>query len=83
MLGEKIVLRENTTIAQVLNAWPQTVPFFIQHRMDCIGCPVASFCTVQEASQHYDLDLQGDLQRLVVGRNVKKVFFLDIGRNTG
>ncbi|MBI4730684.1 MAG: DUF1858 domain-containing protein [Chloroflexi bacterium] len=64
MLGEKIILQESTTVARVLEAWPQTISFFIQHRMDCVGCPVASFCTLEETAQHYEMDLKGLLREL-------------------
>jgi hybrid cluster-associated redox disulfide protein len=64
MLGERIILQGSTTVAQVLNSWRQTVPFFMEHRMNCIGCPVASFCTLDEVAQHYEMDIQEFVQDL-------------------
>ncbi len=64
MFDEKITIQGSTTVAEVLDAWPQTVPFFMQHRMDCIGCPVATFCTLEETAQHYGMDLKELLTEL-------------------
>jgi len=32
--------------------------------MNCIGCPVASFCTLDEVAQHYEMDIQEFVQDL-------------------
>ena len=64
MLIEKIIIQEDTIVAEVLDTWPQTIPFFIKHRMDCIGCPMASFCALEEVAQHYELNLHELIQEL-------------------
>jgi hypothetical protein len=49
----------------VLRQLPQAAHIFITYHTDCIGCSLANYCTLEEVSQHYHLDLQrliADLQ---------------------
>jgi len=49
----------------VLRQLPPAAHIFISYHTDCIGCSLAHFCTLEEVSQHYRLDLQrliADLQ---------------------
>jgi hybrid cluster-associated redox disulfide protein len=57
-------LQKDSTVGQVMDTWPQTAPFFLEQRMGCIGCSMASFCTLEEASEHYALDLGTLIQGL-------------------
>jgi hybrid cluster-associated redox disulfide protein len=45
------------TVAEVMARWPQTVPYFFRCRMACVGCPIAPFETLAEATAVYGLDL--------------------------
>lgn len=45
------------TVAHVLHRWPQTIPVFMRHRMACVGCSLAAFGTLEEATRVYGLDL--------------------------
>ncbi|MBM3150684.1 MAG: DUF1858 domain-containing protein [Chloroflexi bacterium] len=47
----------STTVARVLETWPQAIELFLKYNTDCVGCPVAPYCTLEEAAQHYDLEL--------------------------
>jgi len=53
-----------TTVSEVMRAWPETVEVFIHHRMACVGCAMAPFCTVGEAALAYQIDQQAFLREL-------------------
>jgi hybrid cluster-associated redox disulfide protein len=43
------------TVADIMDRWPQAVPVFLAHRLDCVGCPMAPFETLAEVIDIYDL----------------------------
>lgn len=45
----------NSTIAEVLACGSPASEVLIKYRTDCVGCPMAAFCTIQEAIDLYDL----------------------------
>ena len=45
------------TIADVQTQWPKTAVVFKQHAVSCLGCELASFCTLTEAAAHFKLPL--------------------------
>jgi hybrid cluster-associated redox disulfide protein len=49
----EIKLNLQTSVAELLQAFPQVIPVFISHRMACVGCSMASFDTLDEASSNY------------------------------
>lgn len=40
----------------MLDRWPTTASVFLEHRMLCVGCPIAPFHTVIDACLEYELD---------------------------
>jgi hybrid cluster-associated redox disulfide protein len=52
------------TVAEVMDRWPQTIPFFFRYRMACVGCPIAPFETLAEVVAIYGLDLNRFLNEL-------------------
>jgi hybrid cluster-associated redox disulfide protein len=61
-------LLSNFTVAEVMDRWPQTVPFFFRYRLACIGCPIAPFETVAEVAAIYGLNLNrflGELEQTI------------------
>lgn len=47
---------ETLIVGEVMNAFPETVPVFIDRRMACPGCVMAPFMTVREAALEYAQD---------------------------
>ncbi len=43
------------TVADIMDRWPQCVPIFLSHALDCVGCPMASFETLGEVIEIYQL----------------------------
>jgi hybrid cluster-associated redox disulfide protein len=53
-----------TLVADVLAHSPQVIPLFFQNRLACVGCPMESFCTLEDVCEQYGLDLDLFLQSL-------------------
>lgn len=56
------------TVDQVMKRWPASIRVFIDFRMSCVGCPIASFHSVEEAGREHAVDvvaLLDALQRVV------------------
>lgn len=49
-------ITKDTIIADVLKLDPETVPFFLEIGMHCLGCPSASGETVEEACAVHGVD---------------------------
>jgi hybrid cluster-associated redox disulfide protein len=44
------------TVDQVMNRWPASIRVFMDFRMGCVGCPIATFHSIDEASREHDID---------------------------
>jgi len=40
-------------LADLMAAWPETIPVFVRHRMHCIGCPISPFHTIVDVCAEY------------------------------
>jgi hybrid cluster-associated redox disulfide protein len=58
------ILQKGTLVSDVLAACPPTVAFFLQHRLDCVGCRMAGFCTLEDVCEHYSLEIEWLLAEL-------------------
>lgn len=47
----------DTRVVDVLD-WPSTVDVFFSHKLDCVGCLMSPFCTLEEVSRVYKLPLE-------------------------
>jgi len=45
-------------VADLLVRYPLAAALFIELRLDCIGCSMNRFCTLEELTKYYDLDLE-------------------------
>ncbi|HIE56847.1 MAG TPA: DUF1858 domain-containing protein [Anaerolineales bacterium] len=45
-------------MSEILGRWPETIPVFIRYRMECVGCYLSTFDTLEEAAvaHHIPLD---------------------------
>ncbi len=50
-------IKPQTSVADILEQYPQTVPIFLEHRMNCIGCDVNQFETLEAAADIYGIPL--------------------------
>ena len=44
------------TVDQVMNRWPASIRVFMDFKMSCVGCPIATFHSVDEASREHVID---------------------------
>jgi len=51
-------------VDDVMRRWPATIPIFIRHHMDCIGCPVGILHTIEDACTAHDVSLRNLLPEL-------------------
>jgi len=51
------MLLSHTLIAKMLNCSPQAAALLIDLHVECIGCSMNKFCTLEDMSRHYELDL--------------------------
>ena len=42
-------------VEDVMKCWPATAEVFNAHALACVGCALAPFCTVLDATTTYDL----------------------------
>jgi hybrid cluster-associated redox disulfide protein len=55
-------------VEDVLKKWPETFSVFRTRNMDCIGCLLQRFCTLQDVAATYEMDidnLKGELENCV------------------
>ena len=52
------------TVDDVMRRWPSTIRVFIEFRMHCVGCPIATFHSVEEACGEHGIDLETFLRSL-------------------
>ena len=43
------------TVDEVMRQWPATIRVFLDLRMSCVGCPIASFHTVADACREHQV----------------------------
>jgi hybrid cluster-associated redox disulfide protein len=53
---KKGMLMSDMTVDQVMNRWPASIRVFMDFRMGCVGCPIATFHSVDEASREHEID---------------------------
>ena len=56
------------TIERILSEHPTTIPVLLAHRLACVGCSMARFCTLEDAMTIYRLpheQLLEDLQQAI------------------
>jgi hybrid cluster-associated redox disulfide protein len=52
------------SVEEVMRRWPSTVRVFLNFGMNCVGCPISTFHSVDEACGEHHVNLQIFLGRL-------------------
>lgn len=70
MKDQTLIQRANPelTVADLLNHWEQAASVFVNRRMACVGCPMASFETLDNVAHVYGMSVQAliiDLQQAI------------------
>jgi len=53
---KKAIPTLDMTVDQVMNLWPASIRVFMNFKMSCVGCPIATFHSVDEASREHKID---------------------------
>lgn len=54
----------STPVDTIMRKWPGTIREFLNHRMNCPGCPIACFHTVADACREHHVDIEDFLAGL-------------------
>lgn len=54
----------STPVDDIMRRWPGTIRAFLDHRMNCPGCPIACFHTVADACREHHVEAEVFLQDL-------------------
>lgn len=57
-------LTADLMVDDVMRRWPSTIRVFLDFRMRCVGCPIATFHSVDEACDEHRIDAAALLSKL-------------------
>jgi hybrid cluster-associated redox disulfide protein len=46
----------NSIVDDVMRRWPATIRVFLNYKMQCIGYPIGSFCSIQDACREHQVN---------------------------
>lgn len=58
------MLDANWTADQVMKTYPETISVFLALKMDCVGCALERFCSLDEVAASYKLSTEFLLAQL-------------------
>jgi hybrid cluster-associated redox disulfide protein len=58
------LLTTELTVDDVMRRWPTTIRIFLDFNMNCVGCPIATFHSLEEACHEHGVDLSAFFQSL-------------------
>ena len=58
------LITPDMSIEEVLDCWPDSIHFFIEQRMACVGCCLSTFDTLEDALKVYGLPRENILDLL-------------------
>lgn len=61
---------EDMTMDEIMRQWPATIRVVLNYGMLCVGCPIASFHTIEDAVREHAAD--GERFRRDVGAAISK-----------
>jgi len=56
--------RDDMTVAQILDIWPDPVTVFQELKTACVGCVMAPFDTMADVARIYEVDLSYIIEAL-------------------
>ena len=51
-------------VDEVMRRWPSTIRVFLDFRMRCVGCPIATFHSIDEACDEHSVNPAAFLSKL-------------------
>jgi hypothetical protein len=67
------MLSSQILMSDLLDHSPRLAMLLLELRVDCVGCSMNKFCTLEELCNHYELDLESVLCKVqeLAGRDSK------------
>jgi hybrid cluster-associated redox disulfide protein len=72
MTMKGLIVSLETSVAELLDHWPQAAPVLFKHRMACIGCYMSAFDTLGDIARNYAIDpaqLIREIEQVIEGNN--------------
>jgi len=61
------------TVDRVMQQWPSTIRCFLDFNMHCVGRPIATFHSVEEACREHGIDLVTFLRRVQAAARASQI----------
>lgn len=61
---ERPRITPHTLVAEALALGPEIALLFLEWRTECVGCSLVRFCTLEDVSRYYALDLDAMIQEI-------------------
>jgi hybrid cluster-associated redox disulfide protein len=61
---EKQLITKDSTIAEVVGKYPETIPVLMRSGMHCIGCPMAMMETLEQGLSAHGMDVDKVIEEL-------------------
>jgi len=55
---EHLTLSPRTLVADLLASTLLMAPLFVELRVDCVGCSMSKYCTLEDLCEQYQLELE-------------------------
>lgn len=63
-------IETDSLVDDIMRHFPATIRVFIDFRMNCVGCPIASFHTVNDSCREHGVDEAAFLRALIAAASV-------------
>ena len=60
-----MTIHSHLLVDDVMSRWPATIRVFLDFRMGCVGCPIASFHDIDDACREHAVDREDFLAALI------------------
>lgn len=51
-----MAIEADTIVDDIMRRWPATIRVFLDYKMGCVGCPISSFHTVDDACREHTVN---------------------------
>jgi hybrid cluster-associated redox disulfide protein len=55
-MEERMAIEPYFLVDDVMTRWPVTIRIFLDFKLGCVGCPIASFHSIDDACREHGID---------------------------
>ena len=59
-------IQNNKSLINIFKEYPVTINLFFDKRLDCVGCTMNQFCTMEDVFENYALDREQFLEEISI-----------------